>query len=190
MTTNLKAMSVLVVGLWFAGGCAGNQALRNRDSPERGFAFGRIEVHGTNIAVTRVILRRADRVTFGALGERTTLASQSGYFFSHNLEPGLYQMQGFRSGDMEFFVGSIRDPETFWVRPGVVSYAGTFRILYVERGLLEKDDKGFARDNTPASEAGVLEWLLGEVAATDWTPLVNARLRELRPPLPSTVRSD
>jgi hypothetical protein len=156
--------------------------LRNRDDPTKGLAFGRIAITGTPLEITHVVLRRFDAVSFGGPeGIRSTHTSVDGYFYSHNLDPGRYAVLGFYTTAGNFNLGSARHCCLFEVRSGDVSYAGTYQIAYISRGLFELDENTFTRDDSPASELDVLDWLATKVvAATDWAPLARARLAKLR----------
>jgi len=174
-------MLVWMAALVLVGGCR-FAPLRNRDDPTQGLAFGRIAVTGTPLRMTHVVLQRIDAVTIGGPeGIRRTHTSEDGYFYSHNLDPGRYAVFGFYTGAGNFHLNSARRCCVFEVRSGDVSYAGTYQVQHVDRGLFALDDNSFTRDDSPASELDVLDWLATKVVAgTDWAPLAQARLARLR----------
>jgi hypothetical protein len=115
----------------------------------------------------------------GGAGERATVTYQNGEFYSPNLSPGLYSVTSFYSGNKPFGLeGGLRG-KTFRVEAGGITYAGTYRLNYKRRGVLQRDDASFERVDSRESELVLLRWLAKELAATDWAPRVRARLAEL-----------
>jgi hypothetical protein len=177
----VKTTLAWLVALVFVVGCR-FAPLRNRDDPSQGLAFGRIEITGTPLTITHVVLRRYDAVSFGGPeGIRRTHTSVDGFFYSHNLEPGQYAVLGFYTTAGNFSLDPSARCCVFEVRPGDVSYAGTYHVSHIDRGLLRLDENSFGRDDSPASELDVLDWLASKVVgATDWAPLAQARVAKLR----------
>src|SRR3954468_2909408 len=72
--------------------------------PEVGLAFGAFDITESDLAVTHVVLMRIKpaKLYMGASGERATVTYTNGEFYSPNLEPGLYAVNGIFSGNKFF----------------------------------------------------------------------------------------
>ena len=158
-------------------GCAAPQP-DSKPDPQAGFAYGAFDVTGSDIAITHVVLLRISptKVYMGGSGERTTVTYRNGEFYSPNLSPGVYSVNSFYSGNQPFALeGSLRG-NTFKVEPGAAVYAGTYKLHYKRKGMLQKDDASFERIDSRASETQLLRWLARELAATGWAATVKTRL--------------
>jgi hypothetical protein len=175
----LTAISIVVAGL-FISACSA-PASRDHADPGTGLAFGAFDVTGSDIAITHVVLLRISptKMYMGGAGERATVTYTNGEFFSPNLSPGVYSVNSFYSGNKPFALeGSLRN-NTFKVEPGGIAYAGTYKLNYKRKGLLQRDDASFERVDSRESETQLLKWLAKEIATTDWAPPVRARLAAL-----------
>lgn len=148
--------------------------------PDTGLAFGSFDITQSDLAVTHVVLMRIKpaRMYMGSSGEKDTVTYTNGEFFSANLAPGLYTVNGFFSGSQFFALERSLRENTFEVAPGRVTYAGSYRLELVKGGLFRKHKGTFARIDAPETERQLLEWLAKELAASGWASTVNARLAE------------
>jgi hypothetical protein len=172
---------LLAVACALVGACAAPAPQNERADPGAGFAFGAFDVTGSDIAVTHVVLVRISptKVYMGGSGERTTVTYRNGEFYSPNLSPGVYSVTSFYSGNTPFGLeGGLRG-NTFRVEAGGIAYAGTYRLNYKRRGVLQRDDASFERVDSRDAETRLLRWLAKELAATDWAPRLRSRLGEL-----------
>lgn len=168
--------------LLILGGHAFAAAQDIKAEPGTGLAFGAFDITESDLAVTHVVLLRIKptRMYMGSSGEKATVTYTNGEFFSPNLGPGLYTVNGFFSGDKFFALEKNLRKNTFQIEPGRIVYAGSYK-LHLEKGGVFRRDKGtFDRVDTPDAEKQLLQWLAKELAATGWSSAVNARLTETK----------
>jgi hypothetical protein len=174
---------LLAGGVFFAlVGCAAPDADRPAAAdPNAGLAFGRFDATDSEVAVTHVVLIRISptKMYMGGSGERATVSYSDGRFYSPNLSPGLYAVNGFYSGNQPFGLqGNLRG-NTFQVEPGGIAYAGTYKIRYQRKGLFERDVAAFERIDSRPSETQLLRWLAEEPGAAAWAARLRQRLSRL-----------
>lgn len=121
---------------------------------------------------------KPSRMYMGSSGEKGTVTYTNGEFFSANLAPGIYSVNGFFSGNKFFALERSLRENTFEVKPGSVSYAGSYKLMLTKGGLFRNDKGTFSRGDTPQAERQLLEWLAKELAASSWSSSVNSRLTE------------
>ena len=146
--------------------------------PGTGLAFGAFDITESDLAVTHVVLLRIKptKMYMGSSGERVTVTYTNGEFFSPNLSPGLYTVNGFFSGNKFFALEKSLRKNTFLIEPGRVVYAGSYKLNLEKGGLFRREKGSFDRIDTPDAERQLLQWLAKELAATGWGSGVNARL--------------
>lgn len=177
----VRSWIVLVCGIVLT---AGSFALATPQTvsaePGTGLAFGSFDISESDLAVTHVVLMRVKpaRMYMGSSGEKGTVTYTNGEFFSPNLAPGIYSVTGFFSGNKFFALERSLRENTFEVKPGHVSYAGSYKLMLTKGGLFRNDKGSFSRSDTPLTERQLLEWLAKELAASSWSSSVNARLAE------------
>lgn len=170
----LSAMLLTATGVALAAPPTSNA------QPGTGLAFGSFDITQSDLAVTHVVLMRIKpaRMYMGSSGEKDTVTYSNGEFFSANLAPGLYTVNGFFSGSQFFALERSLRENTFEVTPGRVTYAGSYKLELTKGGLFRKHKGTFAHIGTPQIERQLLEWLAKELAASGWASTVNARLAE------------
>lgn len=148
--------------------------------PGTGLAFGAFDITESDLAVTHVTLLRIKptKMYMGASGEKKTVTYTNGEFFSPNLSPGLYAVNGFFSGNKFFALEKNLRNNTFTIEPGRVVYAGSYKLNLEKGGLFRRDKGTFDRVDTPDAEKQLLQWLAKELAATAWGSAINARMAE------------
>ena len=114
----------------------------------------------------------------GSSGERDTVTFTNGEFYSANLTPGLYTVNGFFSGNVFFALEKNLRKNTFQVEPGRATYAGSYKLSVVKGGLFRRDKGSFDRVDSPQEESRLLQWLAKELGSSGWAPAVKARLAE------------
>lgn len=147
-----------------------------------GLAFGAFDFRASDIIATHVVLVRVSptKMYMGGSGERATVTFTNGEFYAPNLSPGLYSVNGFYSGDLHIGLeGNLKD-NTFRVEPGGITYAGSYRVTYTRGKLFRRGDGSFERVDSRQAEGVLLEWLAGELAATDWAARIRARLATVK----------
>jgi hypothetical protein len=175
----VRGWVILICGIVLT---AGNFALATPQTvsaePGTGLAFGSFDISESDLAVTHVVLMRVkpSRMYMGSSGEKGTVTYTNGEFFSPNLAPGIYSVNGFFSGNKFFALERSLRENTFEVEPGRVSYAGSYKLMLTKGGLFRNDKGSFSRSDTPQAERQLLEWLAKELAASSWGSSVNARL--------------
>lgn len=165
---------ILLVVLLLAGSAF---AARNLPvEPGTGLAYGAFDISDSDLAVTHVVLLRIKptKMYMGGSGERATVTYTQGEFYSPNLSPGVYAVNGFYSGNKFFALERNLRTNTFEVQPGRVSYAGSYKLTLAKGGLFRRDKGSFDRVDTPGDRARLLQWLGGELAGTAWAPAVSA----------------
>lgn len=147
-----------------------------------GLAFGAFDITESDLAVTHVVLLRIKptKMYMGSSGERMTVTYTNGEFFSPNLSPGLYSVNGFFSGNKFFALEKNLRMNTFLIEPGRVVYAGSYKLNLEKGGLFRRDKGSFDRVDTADAEKQLLQWLANELTATGWGSGVNARLAEVK----------
>lgn len=165
-----------------AGGATFVLAETVATEPGTGLAFGSFDMTHSDLAVTHVVLLRVKptRMYMGASGERGTVTYTNGEFFSANLAPGLYSVNGFFSGDQFFALERSLRENTFEVQPGRVTYAGSYKLELTKGGLFRKHKGTFSRIDAPETERTLLQWLAKELTSSGWASSVNARLAEVK----------
>lgn len=150
--------------------------------PGTGLAFGAFDITESDLAVSHVVLLRIKptKMYMGSSGEKKTVTYTNGEFFSPNLSPGLYAVNGFFSGNKFFALEKSLRKNTFLIEPGRVAYAGSYKLNLAKGGLLRRDKGTFDRIDTPDAERRLLQWLAKELDATGWGPGVNAHLAEVK----------
>lgn len=150
--------------------------------PGTGLAFGAFDITESDLAVTHVALLRIKptKMYMGSSGEKATVTYTNGEFFSPNLSPGLYTVNGFFSGNKFFGLEKNLRKNTFLIEPGRVVYAGSYKLDLEKGGLFRRDKGSFDRIDTPDAERQLLQWLSKELAATGWASAVNSRLAEVK----------
>lgn len=147
-----------------------------RLEPNTGMAFGAFDVTDSDLAVTHVVLMRISpaRMYMGLSGERATVTYQNGEFYSPNLAPGLYAVNGFFSGGQFFGMERSLRTNRFRIEPGKSTYAGSYKLNLVKGGVFRRDKGSFARIDSPDAETTLRAWFRKELAGTPWTALLSA----------------
>jgi hypothetical protein len=174
---------IFLLGVLFVlGGQALAAAKDIKAEPGTGLAFGAFDITESDLAVTHVVLMRIKptKMYMGSSGEKATVTYTNGEFFSANLSPGLYTVNGFFSGNKFFALEKNLRKNTFQIEPGRIVYAGSYKLNLEKGGLFRRDKGTFDRVDTPDAERQLLQWLAKELAATGWTSGVNARLAEVK----------
>ena len=98
----------------------------------------------------------------------------NGNFLFENLEPGKYFLVGFMSGQNAFYFNYRGlEKEEFIkkvaidVKPGSVTYMGSFKVTGIDRHLLKTDTFDIERSSSPGKNV-ILEHLKMAAAGTGW----------------------
>ena len=177
--TLLRACRVL--SLTFALLLATVALAADASKPGTGLAFGSFDVSDSEVGVTHVVLMRIKptKIYMGSSGERETVTFENGEFYSANLSPGTYAVNGFFSGNVFFALETSLRMNTFQVEPGRVTYAGSYKLSVTQgRGLFGRDKGSFARVDAPEEEQRLLQWLGQE--ASGWVSAIQARQAETK----------
>lgn len=170
---------VAVLALLASG--PGLAADRNvRVEPGTGLSFGAFDITESDLAATHVVLMRIKpaRMYMGSSGEKATVTYANREFYSANLAPGPYTVNGFFSSNKFFALERNLRTNTFQVEPGRAAYAGSYKLVLAKGGLFRRDKGTFDRVDSPDQEVRLLRWLGQELKGTGWAPAVAARAAE------------
>jgi hypothetical protein len=144
--------------------------------PGTGLAFGGFDVTDSDLAVTHVVLMRIrpTKMYMGSSGERATVTYENGEFYSPNLSPGLYAVNGLFSGNQFFALERSLKTNTFLVEPGKATYAGSYKLNLEKGGVFRRAKGTFARIDGPEAEVQLRGWLAKELAGTGWASAATA----------------
>ena len=148
----------------------------NGVEPGTGFAFGAFDVTESDLAVTHVVLMRIKptRMYMGSSGEKDTVTYTNGEFYSANLSPGLYAVNGFFSGNKFFALERSLRMNTFQVEAGRATYAGSYKLVLAKGGLFRRDKGTFDRIDSSDAEARLRKRLAQELKGNGWAASINA----------------
>ncbi|HZV39481.1 MAG TPA: hypothetical protein VFF96_12105 [Pseudoxanthomonas sp.] len=148
--------------------------------PGMGLAFGAFDTRDSEVAVTHVVLMRIKptKMYLGASGERATVTFEDGRFYSPNLSPGTYAVNGFFSGNQFFALEKSLRMNTVQVESGRASYAGSYRLQVEKGGLLRRYKGSFERIDAPDAESTLRHSLAAELAGSGW----EAALKDAQAP--------
>lgn len=179
--TLVIAVAAASIASLTACGTADRQA-EGRADPGAGLAFGSFDFRASDVSATHVVLIRINptKLYMGGAGERSTVTFTNGEFYAPNLSPGVYSVNAFYSGDLRVALEGNLKGNTFRVEPGGIAYAGSYRVSYTRKGLLQRDDGSFERADSKHAEARLLKWLAAELAATEWVGRIRTRLAGLQ----------
>lgn len=169
-----KAASGLVLIALLLAGCFGAAPIRPALGPEYAVAYGNISLP-ENKYITNVMLYKVGEVyapPFKSPPQSHTYAN--GNFFFENLEPGKYFLMGFMSGQEAFYFNyrGINQKEfvnkvAIDVKPGSVTYVGSYRVTGIDRNFLKSDTFAIKRSKSP-NRATILAHLQQAAEGTGW----------------------
>lgn len=162
-------------------GCS-TGAIKPVTGPEAAAAYGHITMPAGDI--TNVMLYKVGEVYKPLFNPppRSHVYPNGDYFFE-NLEPGKYFLLGFMSGQEAFYFNhkGIDDPKflkdfTIDVKPGSVTYLGSFEVTGIDRNFLRTDSFDIKRSKTP-TKSTILKQLIGVTKGTGWDAVFEKALK-------------
>lgn len=98
---------------------------------------------------------------------------------AHDLKPGRYGIHALYSGNVVFSVPKAQKLEVT-VRPGEISYIGTYKLKIKELKIFSRTGGSIARTDRNPNELKLLQDVRGLVKDTGWRPKVEQRIAQLR----------
>lgn len=174
-----KYFRLLVVALLLTG-CAAGDAIVDPSDSSRGMIVGAFDYSESEYIITAITLDPADRISIraGGRGERVHLYN-SGTFFADNLKPGRYAVNALYSGNVVFTPPKTLKMEAT-VRPGGISYIGTYKLKIKELKMFSRTGGSMARTDRNPDERKVLQSVRELVKDTGWRPKVEQRIAQLK----------
>lgn len=172
MTRSTVSLFPIAVFAVFLAGC-GAMAVRPVSSPEMAAVYGNITLPEGNI--TNVMLYKVGEVYAPPFKSPPKgHVYTNGNFFFENLEPGKYFLVGFMAGRNAFYFNyrglekeEFINEVAFDVKPGSVTYAGSYKVTGIDRNFFKSDTFDIKRSDKPSRKT-ILTHLVQAAAGTGW----------------------
>lgn len=162
-------------------GCS-TEAIRPVSGPEAAAAYGHITMPvGT---ISNVMLYKVGEVyTPPFKSPPRSHAYPNGNYFFENLEPGQYFLLGFMSRQEAFYFNYQGTDDakflkefTFDVKPGAVTYLGSFDVTGIDQNFLRTDSFDIKRSKTP-TKSTILKQLIEATKGSGWDAVFEKALK-------------
>jgi len=168
------------VGVLIAlAGCATTDAIVGPSDSSRGMIVGHFDYSDSKYIVTAITLDPRDRISarLGMRGERVHIYN-SGTFFADDLKPGKYGVAAIFSGRMMLTLPA-EQKMVATVRPGEISYIGTYKLRIEEAKLFSRTGGSIVRTDRNPNERELLQQVRELVKETGWSVKVEKRIAQL-----------